>query len=74
MVVNGGWSSWGPFGKCSKACGNGNRYSKRTCTNPSPAYGGADCKGSSSRSETCKVKECEGNYAIIISLNVVSLL
>jgi len=49
--VNGGWSSWSA---CTKACGGGTQT--RTCTNPAPAYGGADCSGSSSQS--CNTGAC----------------
>merc|ERR1712112_227291 len=37
--IDGQWSKWG---ECSKTCGGGRK--KRTCTNPAPAYGGADCE------------------------------
>jgi len=49
--VDGGWSS---FGTCSATCGGG--IQTRTCTNPSPAYGGADCVGSASQS--CNTQAC----------------
>jgi hypothetical protein len=39
-LVDGGWSNWG---KC-KVTPTGN-VQYRTCTNPRPAYGGAQCKG-----------------------------
>jgi len=42
--VAGGWSGWSA---CSQAC---NGTQTRTCTNPTPAYGGADCSGVSSQS------------------------
>src|SRR3989344_136275 len=49
--VNGGWSDWSA---CSKACGGGTQT--RTCTNPTPANGGAQCSGSSS--QTCDTQTC----------------
>lgn len=40
-LVNGGWTGWSA---CSTSCGPG--VLTRTCTNPAPACGGADCVGS----------------------------
>ncbi len=44
-AVNGGWSDWSA---CNASCGSG--IQTRTCTNPSPADGGAQCSGSASQS------------------------
>ncbi len=53
--INGGWSDWSA---CSVECGGGTQT--RTCTNPTPANGGADCSeldgGNSSRS--CNTQAC----------------
>ncbi|KAJ7390494.1 hypothetical protein OS493_024526 [Desmophyllum pertusum] len=38
--ANGGWSPWGKWCACSKKCGTGLQYRKRSCTRPSPTYGG----------------------------------
>lgn len=51
--VNGGWTDWG---FCSAtACGTTGTKT-RTCTNPAPANGGADCTGSASQS--CNAPAC----------------
>lgn len=42
--VDGGWSDWT---SCSTTCGEG--IQTRTCTNPVPANGGADCEGPDTR-------------------------
>ncbi|MFA5889127.1 MAG: hypothetical protein WC857_02765 [Candidatus Paceibacterota bacterium] len=47
--VNGGWSGWSPA-SCPTVCGQPASTLTRTCTNPSPANGGADCSGSSTQS------------------------
>ncbi|MDI6721844.1 MAG: hypothetical protein QMD85_05600, partial [Candidatus Aenigmarchaeota archaeon] len=49
--VDGGWSDWSA---CSKVCGGGTQT--RTCTNPAPANGGANCEGSSS--QACNTQAC----------------
>jgi len=52
--VNGGYSAWST---CSATCGVG--IQTRTCTNPAPANGGADCSGLSS--QTCNTQACPVN-------------
>ncbi len=49
--INGGWSNWSA---CSAICDGG--VQTRTCTNPTPQNGGADCSGSSS--QTCNTHPC----------------
>ncbi|XP_078694769.1 uncharacterized protein LOC144923806 [Branchiostoma floridae x Branchiostoma belcheri] len=40
--IDGGWSDW-VDGDCSVTCGDGVMTQTRTCTNPEPANGGAQC-------------------------------
>ena len=49
--VNGGWSQWS---ECSATCGGGTQT--RACTDPIPAYGGADCQGDIT--QNCNMQEC----------------
>lgn len=65
--VAGGWSA---FGSCSASCGDGSQ--SRTCTNPAPSCGGADCVGSASQS--CNLGCCpvSGSNGVCGSANGVA--
>lgn len=56
--VDGSWSAWGAWGHCSKTCGGGTRERHRTCTNPAPSHGGANCIGSLTVTESCNTQHC----------------
>jgi Thrombospondin type 1 domain. len=43
---------------CSATCGGGTRYEFKTCTNPSPQNGGADCSGSGIQTLDCNTQAC----------------
>ncbi|XP_058951792.2 A disintegrin and metalloproteinase with thrombospondin motifs adt-1 isoform X1 [Pocillopora verrucosa] len=52
--VSGGWSSWGAWCECTKTCGRGSQYRKRSCTKP----GGTGCVGPSREYKSCMIKQC----------------
>ena len=56
--VNGGWSDFGPWSECSANCGGGTKTRTRTCTNPAPANGGADCVGDATETQDCNTHKC----------------
>jgi len=58
LTTNGGFSSWSSWGTCSASCGGGTQSRSRSCNNPSPAYGGVDCSGSTSESQSCNTQSC----------------
>lgn len=54
--VDGGWSEWSHLDACSaKPCSQeiGFRIRFRSCTSPSPMFGGLPCQGRSWKRETC---------------------
>lgn len=54
--VDGGWSDWSHLDACSAtACSHeiGFRIRFRSCTSPSPMFGGLPCQGRSWKRETC---------------------
>ncbi|XP_052259949.1 coadhesin-like [Dreissena polymorpha] len=56
--VDGVWSSWSPWSQCDVTCEDGHIYRTKTCTNPSPAFGGLNCSGASLETSTCKLAPC----------------
>ena len=61
-IVNGGYSDFGAWSECSASCGEGTQTRSRTCTNPAPSNGGADCSGlgNADESQSCNLVECPG--------------
>jgi len=58
--IDGGWSSW-TYGTCSKSCGTGTQSMTRTCDNPAPFNGGAECTddgSSATSSRNCNTHAC----------------
>lgn len=55
---DGGWSDWSQWSQCSADCGGGTQSSTRTCTNPAPQNGGAQCTGTSTKSQSCNIDPC----------------
>lgn len=63
--VDGVWSAWAPWGTCSVSCGGGTHDRSRSCTNPAPQYGGAQCSGSSSATQQCNTHVCISMYTYL---------
>ena len=58
ILVDGGWTDWTVWGACSLTCGTGSQDRTRTCTNPTPENGGAQCTGDASESQDCNTDAC----------------
>ena len=48
------------WGRCDASCGEGMKKSKRFCDNPSPAGGGAECKGKEIKETSCLAIDEDG--------------
>ncbi|WAR18811.1 HMCN1-like protein [Mya arenaria] len=51
--VDGGFTPWSSWNACSVTCDDGTQSRSRTCSNPEPQYGGLDCVGDSTESQSC---------------------
>ena len=60
FIVDGHWSPWSRYGRCSKSCGGGSQHRTRTCNDPPPANGGARCRGPSKQARRCNSHPCKG--------------
>ena len=60
--VDGSFSEWSTGSFCSRSCGSGRRMRFRTCTNPSPSFGGKECDGSFAMMEQCHQRACDGEF------------
>nr|XP_039260456.1 A disintegrin and metalloproteinase with thrombospondin motifs 18-like isoform X1 [Styela clava] len=63
LVVNGGWSEYGEWSKCSRSCGIGVATKYRQCNNPSPMYGGRHCEGEDRIYKLCNTWNCPPSVA-----------
>ncbi|XP_066516200.1 A disintegrin and metalloproteinase with thrombospondin motifs 5 [Hoplias malabaricus] len=55
---HGSWSSWGPWGACSRTCGGGVQFAHRLCNNPPPRNNGRYCTGKRAIYRSCSVTPC----------------
>ncbi|XP_016312362.1 A disintegrin and metalloproteinase with thrombospondin motifs 5 [Sinocyclocheilus anshuiensis] len=55
---HGSWSSWAPWGSCSRTCGGGVQFAHRLCNNPPPRNNGRYCTGKRAVYRSCNVTSC----------------
>ena len=58
--MDGNWTEWRAWGPCSLTCGGGSQDRTRSCTNPPPAFGGANCVGKRKEFRVCNNIPCPG--------------
>ena len=66
--VDGGYSSWSAWGRCSVTCGGGSQGRARSCSNPAPQYGGKACGGSASQTQSCNTHNCPSMYTFYLNI------
>jgi hypothetical protein len=59
-IGDGHWTDWSSWDPCSVTCGNGTKERTRTCSNPAPSNGGADCVGTNKDNDGCNEAVCDG--------------
>ena len=64
--MNGGWSGYGDWGVCSQTCGGGTQSRTRTCSNPNPQHGGADCGNDHTETRECNTQDCPSKVIDLI--------
>ncbi|MEE6465587.1 hypothetical protein FKM82_006602, partial [Ascaphus truei] len=61
--VDGGWSCWSSWSKCSATCGGGHYMRTRSCSNPAPANGGDICLGLHTEEALCNTQSCPESWS-----------
>jgi len=63
-AVDGSWSGWGRWTKCSVTCGKGQTVRKRRCTQPAPSGNGRMCTGDRTESNVCFLRNCSAGNSV----------
>ena len=58
FLVDGGWSDWNTWSKCSMTCDMGTVSRQRLCNKPPPTGTGRTCSGSGTDSRDCSLGPC----------------
>uniref|UniRef100_A0A8C9VWK7 Semaphorin-2A n=1 Tax=Scleropages formosus TaxID=113540 RepID=A0A8C9VWK7_SCLFO len=62
-TVDGNWACWSPWTRCSVTCGGGHYMRTRTCSRPTPAYGGDICLGLHTEEALCNTQPCPESWS-----------
>uniref|UniRef100_A0A087Y443 SCO-spondin n=1 Tax=Poecilia formosa TaxID=48698 RepID=A0A087Y443_POEFO len=58
--VQGGWSLWSHWSRCSSDCDSGVQMRERLCSSPTPQHGGSNCSGPHIQTKDCNSHPCSG--------------
>ena len=64
ISVDGGWSEWESWTKCSSNSGPGVSHRSRSCNNPRPRNLGRACSGDATQTKRCDNSKFENMYQI----------
>ena len=53
---------WGNWSSCSSTCGIATKTRTRTCSQPAPKNGGAQCPGNQTQTHACFDRACPGIF------------
>ncbi|XP_041371598.1 semaphorin-5B-like [Gigantopelta aegis] len=57
--INGKWSHWSGWSKCTYRCNGGIQTRRRTCDKPLPSRGGIPCIGNKQEWRMCNTQHCD---------------
>ena len=60
----GAWSTWVAWSTCSKACGGGEKFRNRTCSNSTAEIEGKFCIGGMKDQMDCNSQICTGKIFV----------
>ena len=70
--VDGKYTSWGAWTNCTQTCGGGIQKRTRTCTNPPPANGGANCTGNATDTQSCNTQHCPSKLQLLVTTSYMT--
>ncbi|XP_041484586.1 uncharacterized protein LOC121431145 [Lytechinus variegatus] len=72
--IDGGWGEWTNWSNYSAISGGESRFRNRSCSDPTPKYGGSNCSGKSSEEQICMIQDCPNPWKIGLIIVLVLVL
>ncbi len=64
--INGQWSTWSEWSRCTAECGGGIHDRYRLCNSPPPSRGGHECIGNHQEWRVCNNDQCQGKNTLCL--------